>query len=403
MKPVLRCAIDSYPLSHSLEESYDYSGLQLHGLSQTPLCHYLADACHHSDGTEWYIPIQADVRWSDGVKLTAKHFLSGVSKFVANPFVKKILFRKVRQIIVQDEHLVVHLNQANFRLKDALAIPNFCPQRPGSGAVSGPFVPTSQNDAEYHFTANPYQANHDLVVKVIKEPEINVRSFRSRHIDITADTAFPLSQINQWRSQLITKDTGLRGMMQFSAKWLGEEAVDFRRRLKNLCQQIEFSAITHNCWIPSVREEIRGKPTAVLGQTLRLAYDDFYPNKAIAERIANTLGQAGINCVLIQDDYYQPHAAYDLKFVIQRPLAPNAYLSYASWLLADGLRPARPRYFQLLDAWEGSVGQDEFFSDSLNQILDDLVPFVDLFRIPSMALAVDPDAPNPLLRNLIEA
>lgn len=404
MARLLKCAIDSRPLSADAFTTYDYSGMQVHGLTTTPLSFFLGKTRLGGDGVCTLIPIAPGRTWSDGAPLTAAQYLAGLRHVLAkNAFVRRILFRKVKSIRVAQEALEIGLHRPNTRLGEILSLPNFCPLREDSTATSGEFARRGELELEN-------QNGDRLQIQVVKAPEQNLELFSRGELDLTADTAFPYYRIDEYLGSkaLRIQESGLYAALVFGANLQTPEALPIRRFLDSIADSCDFNSVTYG--VCRLMRDLHGGGAEVAEspreraplRALRLAYDDFYPNREICEVIASRLAQFGVKTTLVQDDYYAPSAAFDVKFCILRGLANTPYLRYAGMLFNDVLAKmpeARARYAASLERLEVTDAPHEMRAlyESLAQTLRETAALVPLFSVPSMYLSKLEGGVNPLL------
>ena len=124
-------AIDSHPFSNHLRTTYDYSGYQVFGLTQTTLGDLLrADATTKFDNgcTIVEIPIPEKVRWESGEIVTPKNYYDGFIKtYNENALIKKILFRSLKCVEISKHKMAFRFAGDAKKTAVILSVPNFCP------------------------------------------------------------------------------------------------------------------------------------------------------------------------------------------------------------------------------------------------------------------------------------
>ena len=133
---------------------------------------------------------------------------------------------------------------------------------------------------------------------------------------------------------------------------------------------------------------------------LKLAYDDYYPNRQIAEKIKNALNEVNIRTVLVQDSYENPTAIYDLKLMITRGIGDHEYIKYASFFFHRILR-TQPDVWNLYRIWFKKLEQSEVQEQDhsiyrqLQKVLDDNAVAIPFARVPSCYFSSLEGAYNP--------
>lgn len=398
MSRLFQCAIDSRPLSDDIFTTYDYSGLQVHGLTTTPLSSFLGKNRLGGDGLCTLIPIAPGRTWTDGALVTAAQYLEGMRKVLnTNPFVKRFLFRKVKSVQVVGDSLELELHRPNYRLEETLSIPNFCPYRSESGVSSGEFRKVSENQFEG-------RSGEAIAVQVVKDPERNLELYKAGLLDLTADTAFPYHRFEEFRDskELGVQEVGLSTSLVFGPGLQSEGTLSIRRFIQQTVEACDFTPVTFGL-CRDMRSLLTECSKEVSGpRSLRLACDDFYPNKEICEIIAREFEGRGVSTNLVQDDYYAPKADFDVKLTISRGLGNAPYLRYAGELFGNVLTAMpnyRARYAALLDSLEATEAtpQQLALHGELSWILREVVSHIPLFSIPSTYLSKLEGGRNPLL------
>lgn len=406
-------AIDSHPLSNSIFSTYDYSGLQVHLLTNRPLSRMMSLrpaselALEISGGrSRVTIPISPGVFWSDGRPVSAHDYLAGFNKVLAlNPFIRRFLLRHLTRASVVDNSLVLEFSQINHRIFEVLQIPSFCPDREDQTLSSGDWVQLPGESAGYISHLYNCSDNKVLWLKMVKNPVENLDLFKKGHIDISADTAFPFDRIQDFARDPAFQQhsVGLHSVLAFSSELAAADQAQLRQRIADLCGSVDLSAITFgSCKASPVFDRPPSTPATgpFPSRPLRLAYDPFYPNRHVCELLAQRLIRQGLPVVLVEDDYYKPHAVYDLKHTILRGLHNSDYLVYCSLLMSEVLRNDRSlqvAFGRLLQQMEIEKNPS---SSAIRQFIGEHGLLVPLFEIPSLYLSRDCEI-SPLTRGLL--
>lgn len=405
MTQTISCAIDSLPLSKDMQSCFDYSGLQIHGLTNTPLNQHLNPSHIVADERSLEISLN-EMRWNTGNLIKPEDYIRGIQSVLkSNPFIDKFLFRKVKAISTRANALKFKFHKSNHVFHETLSLPNFSPIANDSNAKSsGKYQMTFQSSNQYDFSSNPFHdsAANKLSVKVIKSPQKNITSFLNGSIDISADTAFPFDRLADFsqRSCFRMRDTGLRAKIVFGPKLNTTSHLTTRQSLAWAIKQISFDGITNG--ICEHTEGYAFEPTLHKeNEPLKLAYDPFYPNKEICESIATTLNAIGWDIKLVEDDYYKPHQNYDLKFTIQQEFLHKPYLNLANQLFSGVMqndKAAQQKLAIALDQIENTANESNRtkLATATHETLKQHVVTIPLFKIPSLSLQRNTES-NPLL------
>ncbi len=413
-------AIDSLPIGTDIQDSWDYSGLQVYGLKNLSLGQAISEKLINFEqdkaGLKTKLILKSNLQWSDGSKITGFDYFRGIQKSLnSNRFLANTLFRNIEKINVFSESLEFKMKKPNFKLNSTLQIPNFSPIAGGDKPLSsGNYRFIKRNSKSFIFRKNKncpnsYLPEHVKIV-LVKNPNENIKRYKKEELDITADTSFHYKNKSQYENEYFKKNTGLLFFITFGTNLSKPEEIGCRAKIlkiinqlrDNLCKNITYGI--GKCSQPLIHEDCHDENIS-FNNPLVLTYDDYYPNREVAEFIAFELNQAKIPVQLIKDDFYFPKTSYDLKLKISRGPSGKAYTRYASF---SGLGPIFSNkktyyeYITCLDHWEQDPNllHQKYHINSLRSILAKTVAMIPLFEIPGIYFSrtgID----NPLLQNLI--
>jgi hypothetical protein len=366
---MLKIAIDSKPLSESLIDTYDYSGLQVFGLTQTTLGDLIDQGFSTISESEAIFQIPSSLTWEDGSRVFACQYENGIKYLIkSNLFFGKLLFRNIETIHSSFNTLSIKFKSKHLFLDDLMRVPNLVPISESTNQFSGNYFLKPLNDG---YLLLPRTGEKKIFFKMIKTPEDNLKAFEEESIDITADTAFPFKQSATHRVS-----TGLNFTLQFGKKIQGIESKRLRICIKKALNSQDYSSVFYDYSDHHYLE----------GQNFSLAYDNFYPNYDLAVLIKNKLEAMGAKVKIIEDDYYKPSALFDLKVSISRPLTNSKYIHYASKIMNPIVRfntELFKKCFHQLVVLE----QTGSMCSSLLNLIDQETPEIHLHSLPSLYLS----------------
>jgi hypothetical protein len=383
----MNVGVDSNPLTDSIFDCNDYSGLQVHSLVHQPLAAFLP---RESPESSLAIEIPSSLKWSDGQGITAVDYARGLEKALS-PAASKFFLRGVRRIHAKDQTLTFEMPKPNHRLRDVLSMNKISPYR--EGLSSGAWVKVEAN----RYAPHPYNCSHDeeLNLRLVDNPGENMALFESGALDFTADTAFPF---DRELSDVHERSVGLNAALVFGETLAKSSAL--RLTIAELCNEISFESVTHGFCPRLPRPLMLAQKRVRSDVTLRLAYDAFYPNGQVCQLIARRLRAGGIKVELVVDDYYAPKQNFDLRFSILKSLGTSPYLFYLGQVFGSVLRAnleLRKKYLALLAAQQERT---QFTTINLDAFLAEHAVLVPLFEIKSLYRSRRACA-NPLLQHLV--
>lgn len=401
------CAIDSLPLKRTIFETFDYSGLQVHGPAHVSLSQAALWTRLDAGGTRLELALEPGLRWDDEEPITGADFARGMLEvFEANAFVKKVLFRHLTSLEPTRSGLVARFRKPSLRARECLSLPNFAPFR-APGLFSGAYAMEQRGPGEYRYRRRRrVDAPLDsFSVRDVKNPEENLLRFQEGSLDVTADTAFPFERWRELKEDPFfqSRETGLRAALLFGGELSRPQARDARGSIARVAGMTDLSDILGGACSRTKRPEADDLPLAPMPRALRLAYDHFYPNLEVCLRLARALKARGCEIELVEDDYYAPRRECDLRFSIVRDLCPGRYSFYAAMPFNAVVRAdqeLRRRVLGVLERIEAEPdgsGLDVLYA-GLDDVFSEASAWIPLYNIPSCYLSRLPEKANPLLR-----
>lgn len=399
------CAVDSLPLKSEIFETYDYSGLQVYGPSHVSLAAASRESRLSGDGMRLELTLEPGLTWDDGEPVVARDFARGALKAIeANAFLRKFVFRRLTKLDAEDGTLVATFSRPNYRAADFFSLPNFVPFR-APGRCSGAYVMTSTAPGAYRYRRHAFAAAplESFFVKEVRSPEENLLQFERGVLDVTSDTAFPFDRWQELKDHpnFASRDAGLRAVLLFKGVLASPSARAVRADIARIARETDLAPVLGGA-CARIAAPAPGLAPAPAGHaSFRLAYDAFYPNREVCERLARDLEARGGHSVeLVEDDYYAPYQDYDMKLCIIRDLAPGRYLRYAAMPFNSAIK-ADPALQQgvlaSLDRLESESSETAARYAELDGLLSGHAAEIPLFSLPSCYLSRLPGRTNPLL------
>lgn len=452
MRSSIRMALDSMPLSRNHATCSDHSGLQVFALTTLPLVHSegaeidparLLAAREYAvtpDARRHRFVLRSDLKWSNGERLSAAQFAQRLRHVLHHSPMSfaKFWLRNVEQVSDDGETLTIHCKQPRPRLAQWLSMSLFSPSPPPRGdaqAACGRYVIREWSKSSIALEPNPGWPDHDasdprpVSFVRVKKPQANVHMFEQMQLDVTADTAFPYELVPKSldrKPDFFVTRPGVFAAITFEGPLQGPNAISVRksilehvngvecsRRLGGVllpCRSFERSIIrpllpvAHPrtaeldaraaCENISVTTSITPDRVSEGRRALRLAYDDYYPNREICRIVQQQLATAGISTTLVEDCYESPSQEAELRLKLFRGLRPGPLGIYYGLIFESVLwrhESARREFWNILCAVEQDLhltqARLQAACRQLDDILRQIAAIVPLVEIPGLVLS----------------
>ena len=198
---------------------------------------------------------------------------------------------------------------------DMLGTVDFAPTHP-DGLGNGPYRIGDEFDADrgyYHLTPNPHVEDSDerpeLVFRLQTDVDGAPERFLRGECDITCNTAFPLDRLDEWRrnSAMHRAPTGI--YMQLEPNPSGEgplarsvpaEGDVGMSRISPRSLRVFLAAFGRPC----TERRDASRQGVDIPPRLCISYHDFYPNRAVLERLSmQWRDRLGMDIELVERDY----------------------------------------------------------------------------------------------------
>lgn len=376
--------LDSKPFVNDFRFVNDYSGIILYSAIADPLFKYnskskkiIKYACkeynYDINRNEWYFIIKNNLFFYDGTKVTANDYKDSLIFVILNNIFLRFLFIDIegftlnyddlkaslnKSISAYGDILSIKLNKLNFHFYKNLSIINLSPIK--NNITSGPFYIFKQNKKEIILKKNIYfrtNIKHDFIsFKISNNRYRDIRLFKEKKLDITCNTMFPLNKVNYYKNNKEIKNFFYYenfiffNLRIFNTNFFDKKYLLLRKAIIDLIPRDLIQKKIHYAFNDSNNLILKPYNISLFNFSekrglkylhtyfninkldkinIKLAYDNFYPNKHIANILKETFKKYNINLELIEDDYYNNiNNLYDIKLVLEYPFVLDNMFFY---------------------------------------------------------------------------
>jgi MarR-like DNA-binding transcriptional regulator SgrR of sgrS sRNA len=335
----MRFNLDAFPLTDDLRLVNDYSGVLVYSAISDPLFKYdgtkiIPNACYKwkisLNGKKYTFLLRDDLYAADGSKIAATDYKVVIDSILDGHDRQKYLINNIAEIAAVDNILTIRLEKPDRQFYKVLSKINFSP-------VSGLYSLKKCAHNTILLTPNKHHRLYscrlqNLEFILVSDQNEDIRTFKCGDTDFTCNTHFHHKYLNGCSENLHFYQNFIICSLAFiNPELLLPKYLSIRRLIKSSVNKYEISQALKNIIIPTDNYFIQNSPMykdkcspnisimAKLSKILTLGYDNFYPNKFIAQIIKRQLDKIGIKVKLVTDDYYNPKHNYDIKIMLSYP------------------------------------------------------------------------------------
>lgn len=327
--------LDSFPNADFCNFSSDYNSLLVRFAMSDTLFRYDGNviselACKTyktlRGGQLYKFILRDDLYFSNGKKVTAKDYLERITVCIEQKNFIDIELNNIKEIIAQEQILIIKLKTRDKHFYKIFSNPNLAP-------LSGPFALDKFNKNKILLIPNKYHrlytkyANNLTFLK-IRTFNQDINNFKKRVSNFTSNTSFKYSMTKNYKDNIFIYQNFITMALSFiNINLLDKKNIAIRRAILCSIDKDKISEYFNGFILPTDNfllsyDNIYNKQKIVkpLEKTnISIGYDDFYPNKIIAEFIKAQLLKSNIKVNLVKDDYYNPQFNYDMKLSLFFP------------------------------------------------------------------------------------
>lgn len=349
-----KISVDSIP--NPSEMCTDYSSTQVFSVSALTLlkveCEPLPMFTPKSHGVivtenESLIKVEfiSDEYFEDNTRVMGHHYKNRIDFLKENHPLLNFTLLKDLKVKSSKNHLELNFSGRLPLVKNLLGSILLTPKKTGTLNLSAGDYTLEKKDGNTWEARNRIEIEDKIQFITIKDCEDNLNLVKIGFLDQTADTATPDSKIQINNYQLCHRRPSIHGYLIFDGRLVGSD-VSLRGEIYYIINN--FSEIINYAsrWERTLEDFIFDSDYRVKSSTLRefsknplrIAYSDFYPNLSIVLILSDILTQSGIKNVLIQEDYYNPGIACDIRLYLTKGLIPGEWGQISSLIFCPVIR-----------------------------------------------------------------
>lgn len=406
MSDIITVAIDSLPIAASLHNTYDYSGNQIFGLTQTTLGDLISLGHLRVEANSKYIiSIPNTLTWEDGTNVTGHDYKRGLQNVLINcPLISKFNLRNLKSIECDNETLTILLSRPHQYIEEILSLKNISPIHNDEDLTHSSGSYTSEWNNEAWVLSHKSKKEPSIHFRHVQTPKDNLDELGNLGVDFTADTAFDFEKSNLEPEVCFN---GLLFQCNFGGIFTDTKFSNERKIIKEILENVNLEGVFNEFYYPTNRidsspkvEFKEVKNNNISCPQIKIAYDDFYPNAEIVESLIASLRSNGVDAVAVVDDFYAPHVSYDIKLMISQELVEHDYMRFSSFVFNPILQSNDilwKRYCMILGQLENKLIYSKNGFQLLQDILDKMAVVVPLAKCPSCILGTGTIFDNPAM------
>lgn len=323
-------SLDGLPQNRNHSLSTDYNSKILYTAICDPLFKYDKNkkeyACNASDKYEvghdfkkYVITLRNDLHYSNGKKIYPTDYKNAIDKVIKNNKILSIYFKNVKEITCSDNKIIFCLFKADKYFINKLSLYQLSPINCGA------FTLKLLNSKEIQLYPNkfyrkPMSINLRYLIQTNEKEHINF--FENNKVDITNNTLYPINyenKINYYNEE----ESFINYNLEISTKI----PIKLRKNLVTCINKTKIVNILNNNALEIDTflidkhhlKEIKND-FLFYKKTIMIGYNNFYPNKLVAESIYNDLSNNNYNVKLVEYSYQDSNddntAKYDINIVL---------------------------------------------------------------------------------------
>ncbi|ROR91138.1 peptide/nickel transport system substrate-binding protein [Nocardioides aurantiacus] len=313
--------IDDHPLVWAGPTSGDYLSRWMASASQRSLVDLIEVS---ADGCQQQYRVARGSSFSDGSPVRARDHARAIRRALAVPALQRFLL-DARGVHADADHLTIDLRRPAPHLPALLRSVDLAPISACGELSTGPYLP-AELVADDEYMLSPAHASAPPVrVVVRRDPHEAPERYDRGDVDVTCATAFPLYRIPDYaeRADFRTNDVAIQFCLEFVPGSSFAADPEARRRVLGALRYPDVvAACGHGVTsaAPPFHRELR---PATIGRriSVRLGYWHYYPNRQVADEIADQLHRnLGYDVIVRRLDFVSGSAeTCDLLLALRGP------------------------------------------------------------------------------------
>lgn len=418
--------VDILPVNRNIILSYDYSASIVFSAVSDPLFKYsysdekiIPHACLDyfigDCGKSHTFVLRNDLYFYNGIKVSPLDYFNTINKIRSSQTPLKYLFTNIKDMFCTGNNLIIELYKPNYSFYKLFSKYNITPYN--NNLTSGPYFIEETNNQFYLLKRNKYFRNNILSykyenIKFIKSTDFckDIQLFKSGNLDITCNTMFPFWEVSNYFYELKIFPSNIFASLDFiNSNYLNNRFVNLRKAIlisinrSEICQKFcDMFFVANDYFLDNYHPQkdiIYNRKLSIdhinkyfsldNANTIRIGYDEFYPNKEILICVKDYLEYLGLKVTLVTDDFFNPRYDYDMKLSLNYPDFVDNMAFYTSPYFLSALYVDKVKfnayyklYKSVLNFKDGS--QKDKYLNIMNKIVLDRVIKIPLFKMNSI-------------------
>lgn len=299
---------------------------------------YICGSCYKFETSnnfkKFIITLRDDLYYSNGKKIYPRDYKDIFEKVIKQNKLLRVYFENVKEIACLDNKIIFCLFKTDKFFINRLSLYQLSPIN------CGPFASKTINSKNIKLSPNKFYRKNmttSLEYLIQTNEKDHLAFFEKNKVDITNNTLFPINQKNI-TNNYNEEESHINYNVEISTKIpikVRKNLVSCINKTK-IANTLNSNVQTIDCFLLENHsfKKVKNK-NVYYKKTLTMGYNDFYPNKLVAELICDDLRKNNYNVKLEEYSYQNSNSSYTLKYDIN--LVLNNFEFYDPLYFYDSL------------------------------------------------------------------
>ncbi len=427
----MRVFCDAHPLSISPWDIRDHSGLRIFSLTSLPLTQFHKSSNsikplaainwkNSDDYKHWTFFLREDFYWEDGSPITGYDYLRGLNFLAHSPhhrfrslladiagFSKLDSCSSMIGLEAQSDRIYFRLRNPNRLWPLLLSFPGTAPKHPTNpDAESGAYKIESKSKESFHLKCRDrfFKSTQKQITDIIfnfqtsLDDPFAIKKWEENALDMTWDTFFPYAKKHLFHNRSVFHQSRPQILTFLSPQGCEHPpAPELMRFLYTAIDRLKLAEQLHHCPtpiygychqdLPQISSEKNHPET-----TLKIGYEDFFPNHDILLLLKDQLKPYGITIDPIKVEYGDRPKSLNLRLELLHNPLPDPFLMLRNEFMQKQFFDKHPvawkRFSKLLTLYQmiNNPSQNQKLSQEMDLILIEEGRIIPLLELPGFYL-----------------